>query len=101
RHLAPDGVLLVQRYEPAWAETVTDFSITHLGVEIGFHLLGREGRCFSAALQYTAAAGSWRHRFSARILDDAELETELATAGLRLRRFLDRHRTWACVGIRC
>jgi SAM-dependent methyltransferase len=100
RHLAPDGVLLVQRYDPVWAATVTEFSVTHLGVGIDFHLLGREGRRFCAKIRYTAPAGSWTHRFSARILDDAELEAELAAAGLCLRRFLDAHRTWAAAGVR-
>jgi len=99
RHLGRDGVLLLQRYDPVWAETVTDFRVTHLGVAIDFHLLGRTGRHFSAEIRYSASAGSWVHRFTARILDDAELEAELSAAGLSLQRFLDPHRTWAAVGI--
>ncbi len=100
RHLAPEGVLLIQRYDPVWAESVADFQVTHLGFEIEFALLEREGRRFSAAIRYTAPVGSWTHRFTARILDDAELAVELNAAGLALQRFLDPHRTWAVAGIR-
>ncbi len=100
RHLAADGVLLVQRYDPVWAESVASFRVAHLGFEIDFALSEREGRRFAAAIRYTAPAGSWTHRFRARILDDAELADELSAAGLALQRFLDPHRTWAVVGIR-
>lgn len=99
RHLARDGVLLLQRYDPEWAESVADFTLMHLGVEIDFHLLGREGRRLSAEIRYATPAGRWLHRFTARILDDAELEAELDAAGLRLLRFLDPHGTWVLAGV--
>lgn len=100
RHLAPDGVLLVQRYDPAWAESVADFTVTHLGIGIDFHVIARDGRRFSAEIRYSTPSGSWAHRFAARILDDAELAAELIAAALSLRRFLDAHRTWALAGNR-
>ncbi len=98
RHLAADGVLLLQRYAPAWAETVTDFALAYLGVAIDFRLLGRDGRRFSAEIRYAAPSGTWTQRFTARVLNDAELAAELHAAGLAIHRLLDERGTWVLAG---
>ncbi|HEY7296280.1 MAG TPA: hypothetical protein VH916_14640, partial [Dehalococcoidia bacterium] len=60
----------------------------------------RDGRRFTAAVRYTAPAGAWIHRFTARVLNDVDLAAELDTAGLAVRRLLDERGTWVLAGAR-
>jgi hypothetical protein len=43
---------------------------------------------------YEADGRTWRHPFGARLLDDKELDGELAKAGLRRSRILDERGAW-------
>ena len=48
----------------------------------------------SATARYVADGRTWRHPFVGRLLDDKELDGELAKAWLRRSRILDERGAW-------
>ncbi len=100
RHVLPDGVVLIERHDPDWAATVTEGAGTHRGLEYAVREVRRDGTLFSAVMEYRLAGQFFRHPFSARILDDAEIAAELDAAGLSLRRVLPGGRRWLEAGLR-
>lgn len=95
RHVAPDGVVIIQRYAPAWADdprpsdTVTD------GLRIRLVEPRRDGERLHATVEYELDGQRWTHGpFTSRILTDEELVARLLVAGLRFERWLDERRSW-------
>lgn len=95
RHVAADGVVLIQRYDPAWADDPQPSDTEHEGVRIRVLEPRRHGPMLTATVEYEADGRIWRHGpFSATILADDELEVDLERAGLQLDRWIDERRTW-------
>jgi SAM-dependent methyltransferase len=95
RHLAADGVLLLQRYDPAWADDPRPTESTHGDVTIRVLAPSRDGERMTATVEYEVDARRWRHGpFTSRILSDEELTSRLYVAGLAFERWLDDRRTW-------
>lgn len=95
RHVADDGVVLIQRYDPEWAADPRPSDVEHGGVRIKVLEPRREGRYLTATMEYELAGETWRHGpFTSTILDAAELRQRLDIAGLRFDRWLDDRRTW-------
>jgi len=93
RHVAADGVVLLERHEPGWAPeegvrgTMGEVTIALEDVRI-------EPPTVWATVRYEANGQTWRHPFDAVVLDDDELDRELRAAGLRLTRVLDERGSW-------
>jgi hypothetical protein len=93
RHVADDGVVLIERHEPGWMPEegvrgqMGDVTIALEDVRI-------EPPSVAATVRYEAGGRTWRHPFHARLLDDATLEEELRAVGLRLTGILDERGTW-------
>jgi 2'-5' RNA ligase len=95
RHLADDGVLLLQRYDPAWADDPHPSESTHDGVTIRVLAPRRDGERLTATVEYEVDGRQWRHGpFTSRILSDEELASRLGVAGLAFGRWLDDRGTW-------
>jgi SAM-dependent methyltransferase len=94
RHVAHDGVVLVQRLAPDRALTIEEGAWTR--GQASFHLtsLVRRGRVFAATMMYELDGKRWLHSFEAQVLDDAETDEALTKAGLRRATFLDEARAW-------
>jgi SAM-dependent methyltransferase len=94
RHVAPDGVVLVQRLAPDRALTIEEGA--WMRGQARFHLtsLVRRGRIFAATMLYELDGKRWLHSFEAQVLDDAETDDALARAGLERVAFLDQARAW-------
>jgi SAM-dependent methyltransferase len=94
RHVAPDGVVLVQRLAPDRALTIEEGAWTR--GQARFHLtsLVRRGRIFAATMMYELDGKRWLHSFEAEILGDAEMDAALEKAGLKRASFLDDARAW-------
>jgi len=94
RHVAPDGVVLIQRLAPDRALTIEEGAWTR--GEASFHLasLVRRGRVFAATMMYELDGKRWRHSFEAELLDDSATDAVLDEAGLRRLSYLDEHRAW-------
>jgi SAM-dependent methyltransferase len=93
RHVAPDGLVLIERHAPHWRP---EEGVAGLLGEITISLENvREDRGrVSATVRYDAEGTTWRHPFTAHILDDAELSAALATAGLEFAAALDDAGRW-------
>ena len=95
RHVADDGVVIIQRYDPEWAEDPRPSDSVRDGLRIRVIGPRREGRRLTASVEYELGGLTWRHGpFTSTILDDAELRARLDMAGLRFDRWLDDRRTW-------
>ena len=95
RHVADDGVVLVQRYEPDWARS-PESGVGEVGpVEIDVEIRAHRPPDFDATVTYTLDGRSWVQSFTATAVDDEQLATEAEAHGLRLDAWLDDRRTWA------
>jgi SAM-dependent methyltransferase len=94
-HVREDGRVILQRYEPAWADAPGPSERTVDGVTVRVVVARRNGPMLEGLVEYEAGGRVWRHGpFTSRILDDAELVRELERAGLRIERWLDDGRSW-------
>jgi SAM-dependent methyltransferase len=93
RHVTDDGVVLIERHEPDW-QPVEGRRSERDGVSFAFEDVRRTARTVAATVRYDADGKTWRHSFTARLLDDDELDAQLRAVGLRLTRVLDERRTW-------
>lgn len=93
RHVAPNGAVLVERHEPDWQPAAAQRS-ERGGVVFSLADVRRDGRVVAATVCYDADGTTWRHPFVARLLDDEELDRDLALVGLRRSSVLGERRTW-------
>jgi SAM-dependent methyltransferase len=96
RHLAPNGVALIERYDP---DIGKDPSPTerHLGaVTIRVSDIARDGHLLFQTIDYDAGAhGNWRIRIEGRyVVSDDEMLADLTATGLRLLRWIDDRHRW-------
>ena len=94
RHVAPDGVVLIERQDPLIrsGSSVGDHGPFRIEVEIE-----RMGDDVRGVVVYALPDGRrWTHRFGpgGRILDDGAIRTALADSGLRLDRIFGPKRRW-------
>jgi SAM-dependent methyltransferase len=95
RHVAPDGVVVIQRYDPAWADDPRPSESERDGATVRVIDPRREGERLRATVEYEIDGRTWQHGpFTSRILTDGELEERLGVAGLIRDRWLDDARSW-------
>ena len=95
RHLGGDGDVLVEHHPIDWAETAAATSPTP-GAEVGMVNVKRDPPFVSAVSVYDVGGREARQPFTARVLSEAELKTELGASGLHIRRRLSP--TWLQAG---
>jgi SAM-dependent methyltransferase len=97
RHVATNGVVLVQRWGPEWLESVTvaDRYREAGPVSGSFRVTDRRGREFDGEVTYRLGERSWTQTFTAAVVDDDDLAQYAAACDLVLDRWLDEDRTWA------
>ena len=92
RHVEPAGCVLLQKYPRDWQP---DVQWRELGaVRARMRRFALDGSLLRGEMEYELGEVTMTHAFEARLIDDDELDLELAAAGLRLRRFLDEHGAW-------
>jgi SAM-dependent methyltransferase len=96
RHVAANGVVLIERYDPEMGADPTPTERRFAGVTIRVSDIARHGRRVAQTVEYDAGdRGTWRIRHDgAYILTDDEVLADLGAAGLRLRKWLDERRRW-------
>jgi SAM-dependent methyltransferase len=95
QHVRAGGVVLAERYDVEWARDAKP-EVHHVGdVTISWHDIAHDGDVLHAAITYTVDDHSSTQRFTAMILDDAQLCEEAAAAGLELESWIGEHREWA------
>ena len=95
RHLADDGVAVVERHPPGWAATCVESDRTVAGVRIQLRDLVREGGVLTATVRYELEGEAAEQRFSVVDVDDPRLAGLAAAAGMRFDGCLDDARTLA------
>lgn len=93
RHVADDGVVLLEHHEEDWAETAHDSRAERDGLVLALTEVKRESPFVSATMVYEIDGQTFRQPFVARVLSHDELSNELERSGLRLQRHLMP--TWA------
>jgi SAM-dependent methyltransferase len=94
RHVASDGVVIVQRLSPADDDGEPGEPTVVGPVEITLTDMVRNGSVFSAVARYRAGDRVWLQPFTSEVLDDEAVEEELAGVGLVIDRWLDEARRW-------
>ena len=96
RHVAPNGVVLIERYDPEIGEDGEATEREVAGITIRVSNVRRDGPLLFQSVEYDAGErGVWRLRLDGRyVLSDDETLADLAAAGLRLRRWVDERRRW-------
>ena len=97
RHVAPDGVVLIERYDPKMQVHPGTWTGEYGGLRVTVERSG-EGRSAYARLTYEHPDGRlWTHegRGAPALLDDTALREELARARLRLVRIFGPKRRWS------
>jgi len=96
RHVAPSGVVLVQRLAPDSGLDTTPTERELGGVTIRTSEIRRDGARLYVTIDYDAGPrGSWRVRLEGvRVLSDDDVLAELGAARLRFLRWLDPERRW-------
>jgi SAM-dependent methyltransferase len=93
RHVADDGVVLIERHEPGWQPSEGNGG--RVGdLTVSLENLRHEAGTVSATVRYEGPDATWRHSFTAYVLDDAELDASLRPAGLKLESVLDDAGRW-------
>jgi SAM-dependent methyltransferase len=93
RHLADDGVVVIERYAPDWVPE--DAGTAQIGdVAVTMRDVRRAGRRFAATTDFAVEGRTWRQPFAAILLDDADLDAALRRVGLTLSRTVDERGAW-------
>jgi SAM-dependent methyltransferase len=96
RHVAANGVVLIERYDPESGRDPTPIERERFGLTVRVFDIRREGQLLYQTLEWDAGArGQWQFRMEGtRILTDDEILADLAAAELRLLRWIDEPRRW-------
>lgn len=87
RHLVGDFDVFIEHHPVDWAETAEPTAATP-GAEVGMRNVRRDPPFVSAVSVYDAGGRVVRQPFTARVLSEDELESELRASGLYVRRRL-------------
>ncbi|WP_370942190.1 class I SAM-dependent methyltransferase [Amycolatopsis sp. cg5] len=97
RHVADDGVVIVQRTSPEWAATVRagqSYPWGEFTVEI--HSADYTDGLLSVSLEYHNASGAtWTHTWRDHVHSDDEFIQQASARGLHHQRWLDDDHEWA------
>ena len=95
RHVAPDGIVLIEAYPPAldWTAAVGRRSqVGPVGVTVTRARISDER--LEAAVAYELDGQVWEQPFAARRLDEPAIRSILDGAGLAFERWLDEREGW-------
>jgi hypothetical protein len=87
RHVADSGGLIIEHHPVDWAETAADVEPTP-GAALGMEDVRRDPPFVSAVSVYDIGGRVERQPFTARVLSEDELATELSTVGFAVARRL-------------
>ena len=101
RHLSTHGVALIERYDPEAGEDPTPTEHERYGITIRAFDIRREGKLLYQKIEYDAGVrGRWMVDLQgARVVTDDEMLADLATAGLRLLRWIDERHRWLAAAL--
>lgn len=97
RHVAADGVVLVQRYAPNWARAAEAGSSQSGEVGITIDPITCIGDRLTFTATYSIGAHRWQHEIAATVLDDAAIAAQASYAGLTHDGVFDDYDEWVAL----
>jgi SAM-dependent methyltransferase len=94
RHVADDGVVLIQREGADWHDVLPRESVTAGGTVRVVSSTPAGPGVRSVHVEYEFPDGRWTQTFLSRPLDDAQFDGLLAKAGLAVQRYLTDSHVW-------
>jgi SAM-dependent methyltransferase len=95
KHMRDDGVAIVERHAPDWFDHACETTNEAGGNTYGLVDLHREEPgLLSATALYRVGDREWRHAFTTRRVDDAELNRLVTAAGLQVANVLEDSGSW-------
>lgn len=95
RHVAPDGAVLLETYDPDFDWPAHVGAHTRAGgVTVTITTASVEGEHLEASVTYEVDGRSWEQPFVAELLDEDALRATLADSGLRFDGWIDRRQGW-------
>jgi SAM-dependent methyltransferase len=95
RHVAPDGVVVIQQSSPSGFDTVKESEEAVVGdIRRVIRSARRVGSRLDVVVDYHVGDRTWTHEFPRYRIGDAELTADLARAGLRFDRWLTDDHCW-------
>ncbi len=94
-HVAADGCVIVQQHPPDWFASAREAEDVRDGMVFRLRDVSRPApNLVSATVEYEVGDQRWTQTFTTMVLNDSELESALADAGLRLDRYLTEDHSW-------
>lgn len=94
RHVAEDGVVLLERYDPDWVADAATYSGTSGPVEITFEVLGDGPAGIDARLVYELTGRTWTQEFRFTAVTPASVDAEARAHGLTVTDVHGEDDTW-------
>ena len=94
RHVAPDGVVLLERYDPDWTADPQTYDGAVGPVHIAFEVLGRGDGWTEARLVYELAGRTWAQQFRFAAVTPASVDAEARAHGLAVVDVHGEDDTW-------
>jgi len=90
RHLSARGALLFQRFEPDWLRAVQPGPFPSIGeVAITIERAVHRGSNVDMSIRYAMGEAEWKQHFTARLLDDADIQLAFLEAGFGAVAWID------------
>ena|SRR5437867_2157886 len=95
RHVAPRGVVIIQRHDPKWLDGVQvgPLGLTD-GIETFVESVVHKESSVDITLRWRIERDTWTQTFTAQRLDDDDIERSLDEVQLEIENWLDESRTW-------
>jgi SAM-dependent methyltransferase len=94
-HVADDGCVIIQHHPPSWFEAAAETEDIRGGIIFRLRDVSRPApNLVSATVEYVVGDQRWTQTFTSMCLPDSELAAALASAGLRLDRYLTENQSW-------
>lgn len=94
RHVAADGVVLLERYDPDWTADPESYDGPVGPVHIAFEVLRRDPAWTEARLVYELAGRSWTQEFRFAAVTPASVDAEARAHGLHVADVHGEDDTW-------
>ncbi|HEV8164089.1 MAG TPA: class I SAM-dependent methyltransferase [Actinomycetota bacterium] len=94
RHLGPRGVAVVQQAAPGWFDAVAPSQAEHDRIRRVVRSVRRDGPRVHVLVAYHVGDRTWTHAWDSYRIGEEELAADLASAGLRFRRWLTDDHAW-------
>jgi len=92
-HVSTDGLVVVQRYPPGWKPVESKNAVGDVQVHL-HDVIDHQDGSFAAVVTYRVRDRHWEQPFTARVVEDGELDSLASTTGFVVGDTLDAEGAW-------